>query len=97
MIEIWKKFLEVVRVYLQLHTYALRLRHFPNKFLARMMIKKEIEKEEDTIKRPQKKKVSVSNFVLFAKTFQFAARPLVGHRTMAFNVAVAWKFVRLPY
>ena len=34
------------------------LRHFPYKFLVRMMIKKEIEKEEDTIKRPQKKSLS---------------------------------------
>ena len=56
--KIWKKFLEVVRVYLELHTYALRLRHFLYKFLVRMMIKKEIEKEEDTIKRPQKKSLS---------------------------------------
>ena len=55
MIKIWKKFLEVVRVYFELHTYALRLRHFPYKFLVRRMIKKEIEKEEGTIKRPQKK------------------------------------------
>ena len=29
---------------------------FPYKFLVRMMINKKIEKEEDTIKRPQKKK-----------------------------------------
>ena len=36
----------------------IRTAHFPYKFLARMMIKKEIEKEEDTMKRPQKKSLS---------------------------------------
>ena len=36
----------------------IRTAHFRYKFLARMMIKKEIEKEEDTMKRPQKKSLS---------------------------------------